>query len=71
MRIYSVSECVREVSLYLEQLGSIVIQGEVTGFRRARNGQLVYFELKDEASRLLCGFRRWARGSGDGDSTTL
>ena len=59
MRIYSVSECVREVSLYLEQLGSIVIQGEVTGFRRARNGQLVYFELKDEASRLLCFCLSW------------
>ncbi|HAZ17059.1 MAG: exodeoxyribonuclease VII large subunit [Candidatus Jacksonbacteria bacterium RIFCSPLOWO2_02_FULL_43_9] len=54
MRIYSVSECVREISLYLEQLGSVVVKGEVTGFRRARNGQLVYFELKDEGSRLLC-----------------
>ncbi len=59
MRIYSVSECVREVSLYLEQLGSVVIQGEVTGFRRARNGQLVYFELKDETSRLLCFCLSW------------
>ena len=53
-RILSVSEFNRLVSDYLEQgLGAVTVQGEVTGFRVARE-RLVYFELKDERARCLC-----------------
>lgn len=53
-RILSVSEYNRIISDYLEQgLGTVVVQGEVTGFRVARD-RLVYFELKDERARCLC-----------------
>jgi exodeoxyribonuclease VII large subunit len=53
-RILSVSEYNRIISDYLEQgLWTVVVQGEVTGFRVARD-RLVYFELKDEKARCLC-----------------
>ena len=53
-RIVSVSEFNRLVSDYLEQgLGSVVVQGEVSGFR-VNKERLVYFELKDEKARCLC-----------------
>lgn len=54
MKIYSVSEFVRAVSDYLEMgLGSQAVQGEVVDFRISKN-RLIYFELKDDASRMLC-----------------
>ncbi|MBT6954892.1 MAG: exodeoxyribonuclease VII large subunit [Candidatus Jacksonbacteria bacterium] len=54
MRIFSVSECVQSFSAYLKELGPVVVQGEVTGFRFAKDRQLVFFELKDDQSRMLC-----------------
>ncbi len=54
MKVITVSEFVRAVSDYLEQgLGVVGIQGEVSGFRVSKS-RLVYFELKDESSRVLC-----------------
>ncbi len=54
MQILSVSEFVRAVSDYLEQgLGMIAVQGEVVDFKVSK-GRLVYFELKDDKSRVLC-----------------
>jgi len=54
MKIYTVSEFINVTSDYLETgLGTIIIQGEVTGYRISRSN-LVYFELKDEKSRVLC-----------------
>ena len=54
MRIYSVSELVSEIDDYLAAAGAVVVQGEVSGFRFAKGGNLVYFELKDQNSRVLC-----------------
>lgn len=54
MQILSVSEAVKNISDYLEMgLGSIAIQGEVVGYNVNQN-RLVFFELKDENSRILC-----------------
>src|SRR3989338_4702640 len=54
MKAYTVSEFVEAVSAYLEQgLGTVVVQGEVTGHRVAKD-RLVYFELKDATARVLC-----------------
>lgn len=39
-------------------IGVVTVQGEVTGFRNPK-GQLVYFELKDESSRVLCFALVW------------
>ena len=53
-RIVSVSEFNRLVSDYLEQgLGSVAVQGEVSGFRVSKE-RLGDFELKDEKARCLC-----------------
>ncbi len=41
-------------ALFRETFSAVTVQGEVTGYRTARNGTLVYFEIKDEASRVLC-----------------
>ncbi|MEW6611101.1 MAG: exodeoxyribonuclease VII large subunit [Patescibacteria group bacterium] len=58
-RILSVSEFNQLVSDYLAQgLGIVTVQGEVSGFRVARE-RLVYFELKDEHARCLCFALRW------------
>lgn len=54
MRIFSVTECVVSLSAYLKELGPIVVQGEISGFRYAKDRRLVFFELKDEQSRVLC-----------------
>ncbi len=57
--IFSVSQFVAAVSAYLEQgLATVVVQGEVTGFRVNRE-RLVYFELKDPKARVLCFMMRW------------
>lgn len=54
MRIYSVSEFVSAVSDYLSMgLGSIAVQGEVVDFSIS-GGKFVWFELKDDASRVKC-----------------
>ncbi len=52
--ILTVAEFNHLVSSYLEQgMGTLVVQGEVTGYRVARD-RLVYFELKDKDARCLC-----------------
>jgi len=61
-RVLTVSEFNRLVSDYLEQgLGAVTVQGEVTGYRVARE-RLVYFELKDEEARCLCFALVWDIG---------
>lgn len=53
-RVLTVSEFVDSVRLLLrETVGMVTVQGEVTGYRTRRD-QLVYFEIKDEQSRVLC-----------------
>lgn len=59
MEPISVSEFVHAVSDFLEQgLGTVAVKGEVTGFRINRD-RLVYFELKDKESRVLCFMLKW------------
>ena len=54
MKVYSVSEVVNYISSYLEQgLGSIAVQGEITGYNVNQN-RLIFFELKDDNSRVSC-----------------
>ncbi|HCJ52470.1 MAG: exodeoxyribonuclease VII large subunit [Candidatus Kerfeldbacteria bacterium RIFCSPLOWO2_01_FULL_48_11] len=53
-KVYSVSEFVSAIKEYLEDgLGNVSIQGEVTGYRLAQE-RLIFFELKDESSRVVC-----------------
>ncbi len=62
MKVYSVSEFVQAVSSYLEVgLGSVAVQGEVTGFQLT-HGKFVYFDLKDKDSRVKCFALRWEIG---------
>lgn len=59
MKVYKVSEFVSAVHEYLEEgLGTVSVQGEVSGFRTAQE-KLVYFELKDAESRVLCFMLKW------------
>lgn len=54
MKVYSVSEFVKAVSDYLSMgLGSVAVQGEVIDFSIS-GGKFVWFELKDEDSRVKC-----------------
>lgn len=58
-KTYTVSEFVQTIRNYLkEDIGPVVIQGEVTNFRQPK-GNLIYFELKDEESRILCFMLSW------------
>ncbi len=62
MKIYTVSEFVQSVSEYLEiGLGSIVVQGEVSGFQLTHD-KFVYFDLKDKTSRVKCFALKWEIG---------
>ncbi len=59
MKIYTVSEFNQAIKSYLaEGLPRVAVQGEVSGFRVARE-KLVYFELKDKSSRVLCFTMKW------------
>ena len=59
MKVYTVTEFNREIKAYLEQgVTTVVVQGEVIGFRKAKE-RLVYFELKDRESRVLCFMMVW------------
>ncbi len=60
--VLTVSQFIEAVrGLFRETFTSVTIQGEVTGYRE-RGDQLVYFELKDEKSRVLCfGLRHEVR----------
>ncbi|MFH0952615.1 MAG: exodeoxyribonuclease VII large subunit [Patescibacteria group bacterium] len=52
LKIYSVSEFNSLVRMVLgEDFGTVVVQGEVTGYRR-RAGKLIFFEIKDKESRM-------------------
>ena len=54
MKVYSVSEFVKAISDYLSMgLGSVAVQGEVIDFSIS-GGKFVWFELKDEDSRIKC-----------------
>lgn len=57
--IFSVSEFVDAIRVVLhDKVGPVKIQGEVTGFVNPK-GNLIYFELKDKASRVLCFMMTW------------
>lgn len=55
----TVSEFVKIVRTHLQTaIGVVSVQGEVTGYRTTKD-TLVFFELKDEGSRVLCFMMRW------------
>ncbi len=56
--IFSVSEFVQTLKVHLGRLGQVVVEGEVSGYRVSKE-KLVYFELKDESSRILCFMMVW------------
>jgi exodeoxyribonuclease VII large subunit len=56
--IFSVSEFVQTVKTHLGRLGVVTVEGEVTGFRKNKD-KLIYFELKDVTSRMLCFMLTW------------
>ncbi|USN53090.1 MAG: exodeoxyribonuclease VII large subunit [Candidatus Nomurabacteria bacterium] len=58
-RIYSVHELVQGVRELLKQaVGVVTVQGEVTAYREPK-GNLVYFEIKDAKSAVLCFAMTW------------
>ncbi len=52
--IFSVSEFVQTLKVHLGRLGEVVVEGEVADFRGFSRETLVFFEIKDEGSRLRC-----------------
>ncbi|MEK7631571.1 MAG: exodeoxyribonuclease VII large subunit [Patescibacteria group bacterium] len=52
--IFSVSEFVQTLKVHLGRLGEVVVEGEVADFRGLSRETLVFFEIKDEGSRLRC-----------------
>lgn len=52
--IFSVSEFVQTLKVHLGRLGQVVVEGEVADFRGFSRETLVFFEIKDEGSRLRC-----------------
>lgn len=58
-RVYSVHELVTGVRELLKQaVGVVTVQGEVTAYREPK-GNLVYFEIKDAKSAVLCFAMTW------------
>jgi len=73
MKVYSVSEFVQSLNALIEAtLPSVAISGEISGYREAQH-RMVYFDLKDEKSKILCFAlkREVARGLADGMSVTI
>ncbi len=59
IEVYSVTQVNALIKTALEEsVGLIAVQGEVTGFRVTKE-RLVYFELKDKESRVLCFMMIW------------
>lgn len=57
--VYSVTQVNAVVKHALEAgVGLVAVQGEVSGFRLTKE-RLVYFELKDKQSRILCFMMLW------------
>lgn len=57
--VYSVTQVNAVIKHALEAgVGLIAVQGEVSGFRITKE-RLVYFELKDKQSRILCFMLSW------------
>ncbi len=52
--IFSVSEFVQTLKVHLGRLGQVVVEGEVTDFRGLSRETLVFFDIKDEGSRVRC-----------------
>jgi len=53
-RVYSVSELITGLrELFHQAIGTITVQGEITGYRTPKSN-LVYFEVKDDSSCMLC-----------------
>jgi len=59
-KVYGVAELNRKVKGLLEgQLGTVWVEGEVTGLRRQSSGH-IYFGVKDERGQLSCALFRGA-----------
>lgn len=59
MKTYTVTEFNQAIKAYLEEgMMDVAVQGEVTGYRKAKE-KLIYFELKDDKSRVLCFMMVW------------
>ena len=57
-KVYGVTELNREVKALLEsQLGTVWVEGEITGLRRQASGH-TYFGIKDENGQLSCALFR-------------
>ncbi len=54
----SVSQCLAVLNEILGNIGAVIVQGEVTDFRVAKD-QLIFFSLKDTKSRIQCFMMRW------------
>lgn len=54
---WSVTRLIREVGSRLEGVGSVAVEGEVSGLKRASSGH-VYFDLQDERARVSCAIWR-------------
>ncbi|MCB1864147.1 MAG: exodeoxyribonuclease VII large subunit [Chromatiales bacterium] len=60
---YSVSRLNREARLLIERgLGSVAVEAEISGFKRAASGHL-YFSLKDDLAQLRCAMFRMRSAS--------
>ncbi len=70
-KIYSVSEFVQSFNALIEAtLPSVAVSGEVTGFREVQN-RMIYFDLKDEKSKMLCFALKWEVPQGIQDGMRL
>ena len=49
----TVSRLTEEIRACMDGLGRVVVEGELSGFKRAPSGHL-YFDLKDESARISC-----------------
>ncbi len=73
MKVYSVSEFVQSFNALLEAtLPAVAISGEVSGLRMVQD-RMIYFDLKDEKSKILCFSLKWEvpQGIADGMSVNI
>lgn len=69
--MYSVSEFVQSFNALIEAtLPSVAVSGEVSGFREVQN-RMIYFDLKDEKSKMLCFALKWEVPQGIQDGMQL
>lgn len=66
-RIYSVSEIAQAIKLSLEDsFPSVIVQGEISGFKRHHQSGHIYFDLKDSDARIRVAlFKKRVRSTHD------